>query len=130
MPDINYWLGVKYGLQQQQANADMIRANAQANSFNAGAGLDTVRAGLLPGQTAADIAFENARKAQAEADAAATRENTKYVGPLATATIGRTNAEAFNARQQGGLYGAQTTGESLLNRLFNFYRLSDNKPGL
>lgn len=62
-PDISYWLGRKYAIAQQQADAGT--TNAAATTRNAAtsalvgaasAGLDNTRAGLLPGQTAAENA--------------------------------------------------------------------------
>lgn len=116
MPDINYWLGVKYGLQRRQADADMARARtAQYGAETARLGtaadanLTNVRAGLLPQQTAADIARINA-------DIALTNQQTKYFGPTAEAGIRASDASAFANRQQGRLYGAQAEGETLLNQ--------------
>lgn len=101
--DWSYWLGRKYDVMQQNANADTTRANAGMISANAGANLDKVRAGLLPAESAANIGLTNAQ-------AANTNEQTKYVGP-------RAKADIYATTNQGSLYGAQTVGESQLNRL-------------
>lgn len=104
--DWDYWLGRKYDIMQQNANADTTRANAGAVSAAAGANLDKVRAGLLPAESAANIGLTRAQ-------AANTAEQTKYVGP-------RAKADIYATTNQGSLYGAQTVGESQLNRLSDF----------
>lgn len=130
MPDINYWLGIKYGLLQQNADADKIRANAAATSADAGminaragANLDYVRAGLLPAESRANIGLTNAQAVNAAANAAHTSEETKYIQPLTLANIGLIRANTGEARARSGYLGAQTTGENILNRM---YHLSDD----
>lgn len=107
--DWNYWLGRKYAVQDQQAQADTLRANAGMLSAQAGANLDTVRAGLLPAESKANIGLTGAQMAAANAAAAQTNEETKYIGQKALADI-------FATRQQGAYYGseaAQTNRQGL-----------------
>jgi hypothetical protein len=106
--DWNYWLGRKYANMDQQAAADTTRANAAAVSANAGAQLDTVKAGLLPAESKANIALTGAQTGLAAATARQQDEETKYIGPTA-------NANIAESRARGGLYGAQATGEQQLS---------------
>jgi hypothetical protein len=73
-------------------------------SANSGAALDQVRAGLLPSQTAADIA-------EAKARTNATNVTADLAPGLAKASEAQSYGNAYANRQQGGLYGAQTSGE-------------------
>lgn len=98
--DWEYWLGRKYDLLGQNAAADTTRANAGMISAQAGANLDTVRAGLLPSQTRSDIALQRAQANLAAATAAQQNEETKYIGRKALADI-------FNTTAQGGLYNEE-----------------------
>lgn len=104
MADWNYWLGRKYSNMEQDTAARTTAANAGLISANAGANLDTVRAGLLPGQAASDIAEANSRanlntvQAQLAPGAAAANEAAQY-------------GSAFANRQQGRLYGVNAAGE-------------------
>jgi hypothetical protein len=111
--DWNYWLGRKYAVMQQSADADTTRANAGLISANAGANLDTVRAGLLPAESKANIGLTVANTGLANAGAAQTTEETRYIGPKARADIAESGA-------RGGLYGAQATGERELNVMSPF----------
>lgn len=106
--DFSSLLAQKYAIMQQQANADSTRANAGLISANSGANLDNVKAGLLPGESAANIAEQQARTGNINA-------TTKYVGPLALSTIGL-------QRRQGQYYGAgannlnsEAAGNNILN---------------
>lgn len=99
MPDIGYWLGRKYSILQQEADATSRNAastaqNANSNSQNAAtaamtgaasAALDKVRANLLPKQAAADIA-------QTTAQTGLIGQQAKYFGPVALAGIANTRA--------------------------------------
>lgn len=87
-------LRAKYAALAQQASAQMLEAKAAAR-------LNDTRSDLMPAESAAGIGKTNA-------EAALTRENTKFVGPLANASI-------FNTRSQGALYGQQAIGEAQLN---------------
>ena len=89
-------LARKYDILQQQANSASTTANAEANLTN-------VRAGLLPAESEANVGLTGAQTRSVD-------ENTKYVGPLANASI-------FNTREQGGLFHQQAVGESELNKL-------------
>lgn len=102
--DWNYWLGRKYDLLGQNTAADTARAQAGLISANSGAALDTVRAGLLPGQTAADIAESKAR-------ANLTAVNATLAPGLAKASEAASYGSAKANVAQAGLYGAQTTAE-------------------
>lgn len=108
--DISYWLGRKYDLLAQNAAADTTRANAGLVSANAGANLDTVRAGLLPGQTAADIANTNAQ-------ARLTNTNATLAPGLAKASEAASYGGANANNEQAKVYGAQAIGENQTNGL-------------
>ena len=100
--DIGGWLAQKYAIMQQQADTAKLGMTASAN-------LDTVRAGLMPAESKAGLGLTAAQAAMANAGARNTDESTKYLGLTA-------RANAFNATQQGGLYGAQTVGENQMSR--------------
>jgi hypothetical protein len=115
--DWNYWLGRKYDIQQQTANADTARAGGFVTQSNAAAGLDLVRAGLLPAQTKADINLSAAQAALAGANARNVDETTKFVGPLAKSSIGLNAAQAGNQAADTTLTQARVRGLGLLDRL-------------
>lgn len=93
-------LALKYGILQQQANA-------QSKSLDAAANLDTVKAGLLPGQTAADIGETQARTANIS-------ETTKTIAPESTARVGLMGAQTKNYDANTGLTTVQTEGQKQL----------------
>lgn len=109
------WLGRKYAIMQQEADANRTRADAGLIEARAGANLSNVRAGLLPGESASNIGLNAAQAAAQRASAAQTEEETKFVAPLARASI-------FNTRQQGSLYGSEAAGNNILNRSFQRFR--------
>jgi hypothetical protein len=117
--DWDYWLGRKYDLLGQNAAADTTRAQAGLISANAGANLDTVRAGLLPGQTEADIAESKAR-------ANLTNVNASLAPGLAKASEASSYGGAKANIAQAGLYGAQTTGENQANDSLGKLGLTSN----
>lgn len=117
--DWNYWLGRKYAILGQQADADTTRANAGLISANADANLTNVKAGLLPGQTAADIA-------ESEARANLTNVNAKLAPGLAKASEAASYGSAKANTAQAGLYGAQTAGENQANTTLNSLGLQTN----
>jgi hypothetical protein len=115
MPDMNYWLGRKYAILQQQADAttagvDVAAKNAQTNALTgrAAALLDTTRANLLPAESRAGLA-----KTTLLGEQAAT------IGPESQARIanieantGRTNIDSRIAFREG-LRERQTLPASL-----------------
>lgn len=117
--DWNYWLGRKYTDLDMNAAADTTRAQAGLISANAGANLDTVKAGLLPGQTAADIA-------EAQARANLTNVNANLAPGLAKASEAQSYGSAAANNAQGTLYGAQATGETQTNESLNKLGLTTN----
>lgn len=112
----NYWLGRKY------ANMEQETANRGAG-LQAQAKLDTVKAGLLPAESAASIGLTQANTGLARAETARTNETTKTIAPLASASI-------FETRSRGRLLGEQATGEGQLNKvntnLFRFRGLGSS----
>lgn len=60
MPDMDYWLGRKYALLQQQADAATTGAQAGAQASLAAAGLTRAQTSVLPVQTDAAIAQQRA----------------------------------------------------------------------
>jgi len=104
--DMNYFLARKYALLQQQADAGTSQAQTQSRQADTGAlvgaaaaNLDRTRAGLLPGESAAQIAQQGAQ----------TRllgEQASIVQPLARAQIGQIGAET----------GLTTTQNKVLTR--------------
>lgn len=86
----------KYDILQQQADASTATARAAAN-------LDSVKAGLMPRQTAADIAKINA-------DIGLTNMQTRWFGPTAQANIGLARANAFQSLAAGALTNEQSRG--------------------
>lgn len=55
-PDMSFWLGRKYSILQQQADATTQNASTAATTGAAAANLDRTRANLMPGESAASIA--------------------------------------------------------------------------
>jgi hypothetical protein len=84
--------------------------DARANAANAEANVNNTRAGLMPAESKANIGLTVAQTGQAGAQTRSIDENTKFVKPLAEASI-------FNTRAQGSLFGQQAVGEYQLNRL-------------
>lgn len=117
-PGFDALLRRKYDIMQQQANTGQYSAESQRTGVEAAAKLDNVKAGLLPAESASQIALQKAQGGLYGAQADGVREETKYVGPLARANIGLMGANAFSARRQGGLYGSQATGIDQLNKNF------------
>jgi hypothetical protein len=101
--DFGALLARKYDLMQQQVDTQKLGMTASAN-------LDNVKAGLMPRQATADIGLVNAQAGLATAGAAKTNEETKYVGDIARAGV-------YNTRQQGDLFGSETTANNQLSRL-------------
>lgn len=110
-PDINYWLGRKYAILAQQADAGTVSANATAQNANtnaivgaASANLDRTRATLMPGESASTIGLQGAQ-------AGLLRNQAQVVIPESNARIGQMEAET-------GLTRANTTSVDQLNTLF------------
>lgn len=106
MLDWNALLARKYDILQQQADTSRTEATAAAN-------LADTRAGLLPAESASNIAVNAANIGLTKSNARKTDEEAKQIAPLA-------NANIFATRAQGRLYGSQATGEDQLNRLTNY----------
>jgi hypothetical protein len=98
----DYWLGRKYDLLGQNAQAGLISANANAN-------LDNVRAGLLPNESAANVAEQQARTA-------GTLETNKTIAPLAASTIGLQRRQGQYYGANAGFVGSQANQLDILNR--------------
>jgi hypothetical protein len=119
MPDMNYWLGRKYAILQQQADAttagvDVAAKNAQTNALTgrAAALLDTTRANLLPAESRAGLA-------KTRAETTLLGEQAATIGPESQARIanieantGRTNIDSRIAFREG-LRERQTLPASL-----------------
>ena len=91
--DFNYFLNRKYALLAQNADATTqnaasgaITANAQALSATASAGLDNVRAKVMPDEVASQIRLQNAQ-------GQLYGEQAKVVAPESRARIGQIGAE-------------------------------------
>ncbi len=98
--DFGYFLGRKYAQLQQQADASTtqaasgaVQANANATAAKAAAGLDNVRAGLLPGESAAQIGLQRAQ--------------ATLVGNQALTTIPESQARIGLDRANTALIGTQ-----------------------
>jgi hypothetical protein len=116
--------GMPYGFQQALDRKYALIAQdtaARANAANADAGLTNVRAGLLPAESKANIGLTTAQTGLAGAQTKSVNENTKFVKPLAEASI-------FNTKAQGTLFGQQAAGEYQLNRLSP--TLANKSPGM
>lgn len=103
--DWNSLLARKYDILGQQAAADTTRAQAGMIDANANANLSGVKAGLLPGQTAADIE-------EAKARANLTNVQATTAPGLAKASEAASYGSANANNAQSKLYGAQTVGET------------------
>lgn len=98
--------GMPFGFQEALDRKYAIMAQdtaARANAANAEANVNAVRAKLMPSESAANVGLTKAQTASVD-------ENTKFIKPLAEASI-------FNSRAQGSLFGQQAYGEYQLNRL-------------
>jgi hypothetical protein len=105
--------GMPAGFQQALDRKYAIMAQdvaARANAANADANLTNTKAGLLPAESKANVGLTVAQTGQSNAQARSIDENTKFVAPLAKASI-------FNTKAQGALFGQQAMGEYQLNRL-------------
>lgn len=107
----------KYAIAQQGADTD--RFQAETGRFNADstrlgvtadANLANVRAGLLPDQSAAEIA-------RMKAEAALTGKQVSWFDRKAQSDIDMNSANVFATRAQGGLYGAQAGQVGQMTRL-------------
>jgi hypothetical protein len=114
--DFDFFLRQKYDIMRQEATDRGVGLRASAN-------LDTVRAGLMPAESRANIGLTGAQAGLARANTANVNETTRYIGPLASASIGET-------RGRTRLLGAQSTGEELLNRGVGLYRIGQGGAGL
>jgi hypothetical protein len=107
-------LAQKYAILQQGADAETMRARATSEALGrtsvAESNLDNVRAGLMPQQVNAEVKRMLAEEARI-------REETKYVDDLAKSSIGLNSANAYNARMQGGNYGADTAMKGQLTKM-------------
>lgn len=105
--------GMPYGFKEALDRKYAILAAdtaARANAANAEANVNNTRAGLMPAESKANIGLTTAQTGLAGAQTKSVNENTKFVKPLAEASI-------FNTRAQGSLFGQQAYGEYQLNRL-------------
>lgn len=109
--DFNYFLGRKYAIQQQQANAGDVQANAVAQNAStnavtgaASAALDRTRASLMPAESASTIGLQGAQ-------GGLLREQASVVRPESIARIANMNAET-------GLTTANTTSVNQINKLY------------
>jgi hypothetical protein len=91
----NPWMAEKYRILAQEADAHAQEARAQTALVNA-------KTGLLPDESAANVALT-------QSQAAHTAATTKTVAPLAQAQIGQANAGIAETSARTGLLGAQTS---------------------
>lgn len=85
-PDMNFWLGRKYALLQQQADAGTQNANTAAMTGKAAARVDNTRADLMPAESAASIA-------KSRAETGLLGQQTQWFGPEARARISNLGAQ-------------------------------------
>ena len=95
-------LAKKYAILQQGADTQQLGTVAAA-------GLDNVRAKLLPGQTAADIAKTNAETANIG-------ETTKFIAPLARSGIALQGAQGGLYKSQAAASDEETVGNKITNK--------------
>lgn len=101
-------LARKYDIMQQNADSQRLGVNAAAE-------LDRTRAGLLPAESAANIALTGAQRGLAQANTRNTDETTAYIAPLAKANIGYIGAQAGEASARRGLINSQRTSVDQTN---------------
>lgn len=94
MPDIDYWLGRKYAILQQQADATTNNAASTAIASLAAADVDRTRASLLPAESRAGVA-------KTGAETKLLGEQAGILGPESLARIAQMRAET-------GLVGTNT----------------------
>ena len=118
-PDWAAMLARKYDILGQNANAEMTKANAAATEAGANANFTNVRAGLLPGQSAADVAEAKARTNQINVNAG--------IAPgMAAATEANLYGEAARSRAEVPLLGEQTTSAAKQNQFIS--SVGNNNP--
>lgn len=84
-PDMSFWLGRKYAILQQQADAGSKQADTARIGTVAAANLDNVNAALRPKEASANIA-------QTMAQTGLIGEQTRWFGPEAGARINQMDA--------------------------------------
>lgn len=128
MIDWGALLARKYDLMQQGVDVQRQNADTQRIGVNAAAGLDNTRAGLMPAESASNIALQAAQRGLTQANMRNVDETTRFVAPLARANIGYLGAQSREAGARAGLISEQTEGEGQLNKLFGGgmgFRFSD-----
>lgn len=115
IPGFGDMLAQKYNIMQQQANTQELGTTAEANLTN-------TRAGLLPGQTAAEIGLTQAQTKNVGAQAGEVAANAASARGLQSAEAAQGYAGAAHTEAgipllgaQTQLTGAQTLGEAQLN---------------
>lgn len=129
--DFNYFLARKYAILQQQADATTQNANSSAVASAAAAAVDRTRAGLMPAESAAQIAQQGAQTRLLGEQAAVVRpESAARIASMnaETALTGTNNQIAIRE----GLTPRPILGSSLNNVLgsrgYTGFRLSDDAP--
>lgn len=122
-PGFEALLRRKYAILAQQANADMIRAQASA-------GLDNTRARLLPQESNANVAATGAATEQTKAETIGIGIKNKKLPALLDAEIGYQRALGRDANARAGYTNAQTDGyRSLSDRVIRLFR-EENETGI
>lgn len=129
MPSIDYWLGRKYAILQQQANATTTNASSSATAANAAAALDLTRSRLLPAESAANVG-------QTQAQTNLLGEQAKVVVPESRARINSLNADAGLASTNSAIGRRSlrefsvlpSSLEAVMGAQYPGFRLSDITP--
>jgi hypothetical protein len=111
-PGFEELLQRKYNIMQQQADSGLMAARAASN-------LDTVKAGLMPAESRAQIEKMLADRGLINAQAATVAETTKYVGPLARADIGYKSSASGLNRANSANIGQETESKKQINSFFD-----------
>lgn len=108
-PGFDALIARKYAIQQQEADA-------RSNALDASANVDNIKAGLMPAESAANVA-------KTEADTDLTKTTTRFTPLLSMSTAFDTLARGKQSLATADYTGAQTKGLQQLQQTFSPFSL-------
>ena len=121
-PDMSFWLGRKYALLQQQADAGTQNAATGAMTGAAAARVDNTRANLMPGESRANIA-------KSAAETGLISEQTQWLAPEARARIENLGAQSY-ATLIGGDVAKREGLDTVSTTPGSYSAIRATRPGL